>query len=237
VGMYYYIIYAITMSIAVILGVRPLQSANSNIVDVNIMVGNRSSCHGVKINNIVITAAHCIKTGENYAVSVNLNGNIHTYKTSRSYVHPSYKRNANDIGILILSKSDSDGSISLENIFPKNGNASKSFFTIRTINFDYEIRKPVADDQYYDLERTHKFSAGSPIFKVKYQFLQGKKYICQGGSGAPVYTFYNDRIMLYGIITKGVSIAKGHFGENCGDTLAVENITEYTDWIKELLNQ
>ena len=125
----------------------------------------------------------------------------------------------------------------LEDYSLKRASVVGKFFTNRTVGYDYINRRPIVEKQYFDLERTRTYSGGRPVFKVNYQFLEGKKYFCQGYSGTPVYTFYGDNIALYGIVTKGAAAVRGELGENCGDTLVVEPVSEHIEWIKQVSKQ
>lgn len=209
--------------------------------DVKIVVGKKWHCRGIVVNQIVITAAHCIEPNLSYEIIGFVNGKIVEYEFLSYQIHPEYRKSnngsvsnitRNDIAIINVRASSMKRN-NLKGILSPNFIKKNIYHIYTTVNYDHKSTNFIFSEKYNYIERTHRVVNGTPIFNSGTPINKENGIdICSGDSGAPVYTTDNTGLNLVGIITKGVPSIINLPNQVCGTNILIEFLFEHKNWLK-----
>ena len=194
------------------------------------LTSNRQDCSGTLIaRDLVLTAAHCVSSGENYRVSTSA-GYIRVLEV---VIHPAFRRDSYethkpspDMAILKLASRAPPhlrpAKLATDKAFPERGTS----FVIA--GFGEGVEGDRAIGTFRTTQLTNVGTTGGIMLR-----LQGSKNTpltgsCTGDSGGSAYRSDDQVLVLYGVI----AWAGGKDGRNCGLVTGIVLVANQIDWIR-----
>jgi secreted trypsin-like serine protease len=194
-------------------------------------------CTGTLIEeNIVLTAAHCIKGDEKKIVvffGSELQGEVVGRRVIKAVVHPRYRPHRTfstaDVAILQFSGSTPDGFSPLEMLSDPSELKAGTEILMAGYGLSDTVEQTGSGVLRWVLGQVHQDLWSKSEATVMQSLKTGG--VCSGDSGGPAMALVNDRWVVWGVTSRGLTTGEGI----CVNETYFTRVDKYEQWIAETI--